>query len=509
MNKYTLITLISFLAVALLLPLYALREPQRMASAQDHLRQTFVGDAALLYAENCAVCHGANGEGLGANPPLDSPVLRAADYDFLYKIIARGLYGTAMPAWHQDEGGIFNAYQVDELIALIRYGDWGEVRELAAARGLIPVSLPVPDVPETTLAQVRALDTAQGETWARGLQLYAANCTVCHGVNGEGSNLAPALNTADLQAVDTAELVLLITEGVPGTLMSGWSSALAAEDIEAIARFLVNWHRLDEAGVALAPPAPIAIDVDNPQEMLGLGERIFATTCTACHGQEGSGGLGPALNSQQFLTARDDAAIYSAIVNGGHRPFSQMPAFGDRLTSVELDALVQYIRAWEPTAPLVENPRGTAQGGGPPWLRTKPDGTTTQPGQGGGPPAGAGSGNGRGNGNGQGGPAWRQQNADPALQPTPAPTLSFAGEVVAVDGNALTVRQQDGSELSLMLGPPWFWSESGIPLAPGDRVGGEGFQSPDHTEVNWLANHTTGQTIHLRNPDGTPVWSSR
>ena len=506
MNKYTVLTLISFLAIAIVLPVYALREPVRMDQAQETLRQTFVGDASVLYAENCAVCHGANGEGIGSTPPLNSDALRAADYDFLYKIIARGLYGTAMPGWHVDEGGIFNDYQVDELIALIRYGDWGDVRELAAARGLVPASLPVPDVDETLLAQVSALDATQGEVWARGLQLYAGDCTVCHGVNGEGTELAPAVNTAEIQATETAELVRLITEGVPGTLMAGWGSALASEDIEAIARFLQEWHRLTDEGVALTPPEPIRIDVDNPEEMAALGERLFSTTCAACHGEEGSGGIGPALNSQQILSRQDDAAIHNAITNGGKRPFSQMPAFGERLTSVEIEALVQYIRAWEPTAPTVENPRGTAQGGGPPWLRTTTGGETQaqQQGQGGGPPEWAGQGRG---GQAQGGAATNNGTA-PAMTATPAPTIFFSGRVTTVEGNALTLQQEDGEELDLMLGPPWFWSESGIPLAPGDQVSGEGFESPDHMEANWLTNHTTGETIHLRTEEGMPVWNA-
>ncbi len=60
-----------------------------------------------------------------------------------------------------------------------------------------------------------------------------------------------------------------------------------------------------------------------------------------------------------------------------------------------------------------------------------------------------------------------------------------------------------------MLGPPWFWSESGIALTPGDQIELEGFESTDatHMEVNWLTNLTTGETIQLRTPEGLPVWN--
>ena len=106
---------------------------------------------------------------------------------------------------------------------------------------------------------------------------------------------------------------------------------------------------------------------------MALGERVFNTTCSIWRGENGSRGIGPALNSLQLLTGKTDEEIESTIINGGHRPNSSKPAFEDRMTSVEIGAIVEYIRAWEPTATWVENPFGNEQGGGPPWLRATPD----------------------------------------------------------------------------------------------------------------------------------------
>ena len=144
MNRYIIISVFSLLVLVVVLPVYTLLEPDRMVQAQVELRQEFVSDAAPIYVENCAICHGAAGEGIGAMPALDNPALWTADYDFLFKTIARGRYGTTMAGWHVDEGGNFNDYQVDELVALIRYVDWSQVGELAAVQGLIPPTLPVP-----------------------------------------------------------------------------------------------------------------------------------------------------------------------------------------------------------------------------------------------------------------------------------------------------------------------------------------------------------------------------
>lgn len=372
MNKFTFISLFSLLLIVIILPAYAWREPQRMAQAQADLRQEFVSDAAVMYVENCAICHGAAGEGVGAIPALNNDGLRTADYDFLYKTIARGRYDTAMTGWHVEEGGSFNDYQVEELVALIRYGDWSQVGEMAAARGLIPPSLPVPEVSESLLAEVTEL-APEGSEWAAGMTLYANNCTVCHGVNGEGSELAVPLNTPEVRALDTAELQRIITKGVPGTMMVAWDNALSPAEIASLAAFLQNWGAVTAEGLTLPPPEPIRVDLNNPEEVAALGERLFATTCAACHGEEGSGGTGPALNSLQVLTRSTDEQIANTIISGGHRPGSVMPAFGDRLTTTEIEALVGYIRGWEATATWVENPRGTAQGGGPPWMRATPD----------------------------------------------------------------------------------------------------------------------------------------
>lgn len=503
MNKYNFISFFGFLALVVVFPIYAWYEPDLRNIAQDDLQNQYVTEASLIYVENCAVCHGIEGEGIGATPALNNPALQTAVYEDLFKVIARGRYGTAMTGWHEDEGGLYNDYQIQQLVALIRYADWTQIGELAASQGLIPPTLPIPSVDPAMVAQIEAMSAEDGFEWAAGFQLYASNCTVCHGIEGEGSDLGLPLNTADIQSRDAEELIRIVSEGVNGTAMVPWHNALTPAEIESIVGFLQHWDEIEAEGVVLTPPEPIWVDIEDPVAMEALGERIFSTTCVACHGEEGSGGTGPALNSQQVLTAKTDEQIHDTIVNGGWRPNSTMPSFGDRLTSVEIDALVSYIRAWEPTAPFVENPRGTQQGGGPPWLRTS-DGTTTTT------PAGEGQGQG-------GGPPWRDSGSPPgqsnqgtttdtAVPTEQGPTIAVQGTVAAIENNLLTVQVADGSLVEAMLGPPWFWSEQGIVIDVGDAISLEGFESTDHMEVNWITNQTSGVTKFLRE-NGVPVWT--
>ena len=280
--KSTLVTFAGLFIIVLAIPIYLWQEPARLEQSQADLRQQFVDEAALIYAENCALCHGPAGEGIGATPPLNSDAIHTADYDFLYKTIARGRYGTSMTGWHQEEGGPLNDYQIEALVALLRYADWGEVQLLTEAQGMSPVTLPAPDVPEALLAAVADLAPA-GSTWATGIQLYADNCTVCHGVNGEGSSLAVPLNTADVRAKEALELARIISEGVPGTLMVGWHNVLTPDDIDAVVAFLQNWDQLTASGVALPTPAPVIVDLNNPLEVM-TGSALLVNGSTLNNG---------------------------------------------------------------------------------------------------------------------------------------------------------------------------------------------------------------------------------
>lgn len=84
-----------------------------------------------------------------------------------------------------------------------------------------------------------------------------------------------------------------------------------------------------------------------------VGEGLWGFNCSSCHGLNGGGGIGPALNSEQFLQAANDEQIELLTAVGV--PGSQMGAysqdFGGPLTSEQVRAVVIYIRSWEEDAP--------------------------------------------------------------------------------------------------------------------------------------------------------------
>ncbi len=73
---------------------------------------------AILFGENCAVCHGENGEGrIGVTLAQAWPSIRP---DLAFKtIINGGVEGTFMPPWSQENGGPLTEGQINDVVAFI------------------------------------------------------------------------------------------------------------------------------------------------------------------------------------------------------------------------------------------------------------------------------------------------------------------------------------------------------------------------------------------------------
>lgn len=341
--------LLATLLIAVVMGINLLRESDQQQQAAQELRIEAVTTGIDLYAENCVICHGAAGEGLGATPPLAGTGL---ENDTVFKTIERGRYNTTMAAYGVDEGGIFTQAEIDSLVTMIQVVNWNAVAVRVDELGLTPPEMVVVELSEETLASVQALPG--GDVLADGLMVYATECAACHGANGEGTSLAPAVNSADLRAATTDEdLMRVITNGVPGTLMAGWSNALTQGEITNVTTLIRRWDDLYSAGVEI--PVVEVEPIDMSPEAIATGEWLYSLTCAQCHGVDGYGTLlAPALNSQQFLNNTPDAAVQQIIALGVSG--TKMPAWGGRLTEQDISALVAYLRSWEPTAPAIVEP---------------------------------------------------------------------------------------------------------------------------------------------------------
>lgn len=93
--------------------------------------------------------------------------------------------------------------------------------------------------------------------------------------------------------------------------------------------------------------------VSYQEGLVEQGQAVYVESCSQCHGIDGSGGLGPALNSQQFLGAVDDRQMADLIATGSPGTLMAPYAsdFGGSLTSAQIGSLVAHLRSHEDDAP--------------------------------------------------------------------------------------------------------------------------------------------------------------
>ncbi|MBP5151248.1 c-type cytochrome, partial [Pseudomonas protegens] len=81
-------------------------------------------------------------------------------------------------------------------------------------------------------------------------------------------------------------------------------------------------------------------------ELVARGDKIYHTTCVACHQAEGQGlpPMFPALKGSKIATGPKEAHL-SLVFHG--KPGTAMAAFGKQLSEVDIAAVVTYERnAW-------------------------------------------------------------------------------------------------------------------------------------------------------------------
>ncbi len=241
-----------------LLGLAALALTPGLASATSHA-QTPPADPGVsgerLYAENCAVCHGLQGQGrVGATLAKDWPSIRP---DLTVKtIIENGVPGSVMPAWSQAKGGPLTPAEINALTQYILSWQTGGAAQVSPqpTATLIPPITPLPNV--------------QGDP-NRGARLFGENCVVCHGGEGQGrigATLAknwPGVRP-DLNLRNT------IARGISGSQMPAWSRSnggpLSEQDIDDLVAYILHLSQTNP--VTLVSPAP--------QQFVPPGESPFS-----------------------------------------------------------------------------------------------------------------------------------------------------------------------------------------------------------------------------------------
>ena len=174
--------------------------------------------------------------------------------------------------------------------------------------------------------------TVSPQTIAQGKQLFAVSCATCHGIDAQGTSLAPSLIGVGAAAVDFQMSTGRMPAKEVGPEMDRKPVTFTPGQIHAIAQYI--------ASLGGGPGVPSAAQVSTSSADLALGQSLFITDCAQCHNFDGAGG---ALTYGKFapaLTASTPRQIYEAMLTGPEA----MPVFSDTtITPAQKRDIIAYV----------------------------------------------------------------------------------------------------------------------------------------------------------------------
>ena len=247
---------------------------------------TFAGEGQELFADNCASCHGALGEG-GENPsrPGDiiAPIstaeyLKTRDDSTLRAIISQGQPNFGMSPFGSAFGGPLEEDQISALVTFMRSWEADP-----------PVDLP-PDTPLEIIS-------------LSGFDIFVELCAQCHAVDGRGG-IAPSLRAYNFRDSNSSQDIFdTIDTGHASTDMIAWGAILNAEQITDLVDLIEEWpveeptpdpatrvpSEMDDefTGEPATTPEPTVKPTEAPLSFSGSVQPILDARCVDCHGSDG------------------------------------------------------------------------------------------------------------------------------------------------------------------------------------------------------------------------------
>jgi cytochrome c oxidase cbb3-type subunit III len=200
--------------------------PGRPAANDAPIVPSEVTDFNVLYAQNCAGCHGDNGKGGAAIALADPVYLAIADDTVVHHATADGISGTSMPAFAQSAGGMLTEKQIDAIVQGIRR-HWAQPDILRDANPP-PYSSSEPGDP------------------SRGSLAYAQFCSSCHGAGGRGGQKASSIvDGSFLALLNDQELRTIVIVGRPDLGAPDWRSnvpgkPMSSQDVSDVVAWLAS-----------------------------------------------------------------------------------------------------------------------------------------------------------------------------------------------------------------------------------------------------------------------------
>jgi cytochrome c oxidase cbb3-type subunit III len=207
--------------------------PGRPTKDSEDPAPSEISDFKILYAENCAACHGTEGRGGAALALADPVYLAILDESAMRKIIANGVRGTSMPAFAQSAGGMLTNKQIDLLTT--------EMRSRWSRPGILNGAHP------PAYAAESAGNARQGEV------VYGTYCASCHGTQGQGGSKGSAItNDSFLALVSDQGLRTIVITGRSELGAPDWRGNVAGkpmsdQEISDVVAWMAS-HRVQNPG---------------------------------------------------------------------------------------------------------------------------------------------------------------------------------------------------------------------------------------------------------------------
>jgi len=191
-------------------------------------------------------------------------------------------------------------------------------------------------------------------------KIYKKQCGACHGNKGDGKGRAAAsfasqptnfTSLGSRRSLTAEQIKIAIRDGVAGTSMVAYGRRFDEETISGLTDYIqtvfmrrnVASDNRVEARSADVPKSTL------PQQT--SGQTIYNENCSACHGDGGASavwaknGLTPPPRNFTTAQARQELSRERMLASVTHgRPGTAMMAFSTRLSTTEIEAVVDYIR---------------------------------------------------------------------------------------------------------------------------------------------------------------------
>jgi cytochrome c oxidase cbb3-type subunit 3 len=168
--------------------------------------------------------------------------------------------------------------------------------------------------------------------------LFALNCSSCHGSDGGGAKGFPNLTDQDWLWGGSEQTVYQTIAQGRNNAMPGWGPVLGADGVQQVMAYVLSLSGRTLKGAAVTG------------DLVAAGKGRFMTMCTACHGADGKGNqaLGaPNLTDGVWLHGGSVDDIRETITKGRN---NAMPAHLGRLGDTKVRLLAAYVLSLPRTA---------------------------------------------------------------------------------------------------------------------------------------------------------------